>query len=137
MSCNIIACFIMVPFTLKILFYSLLLNLECAKTAINYSRFSVFRTDVICVIFRSTDNMRSNHILIVVYSRTIVKKKNILLYWFLVFRNPLQWCKTSRCSSDSKLSFFPNLYFSKGSGVIQHLSDTMNKVTNTVVSRYR
>ena len=56
-------------------FYSLLFSLEGAKTVINYSRLSVFRTVAVCVLFRFTENMRSNHIFKVVYFHPIVKKK--------------------------------------------------------------
>lgn len=109
-SCRLIGCFIIVPFTPKVFvksfFYSLLPSLKGAKAAINYSRSSAFKTDVSCVLFRSAENMRSNYIFTVVYSWRIVKKKKISLYCFLVLRKPIHWGKTSkRWSSDSKLLF--------------------------------
>ena len=78
LSFIIIAHFIMVPFTHKTFqsfFYSLLLSLEGAKTVIDYSRLTMFRAIVACVLFWSTENMRSNHIFEVVYFHPIVKKK--------------------------------------------------------------
>ena len=81
--CNIISCFILFPFTPKIIvksfFYFLLPSLEVAKAVMNYSRLSVLRTDVVCVLFRSIEKMRSNHIFTVVYSRAILKKKNFVI----------------------------------------------------------
>lgn len=54
-SCNIITCFVIVPYSHKILvksfFYFLRTNLEGTKTVINYSRLSVFKTDVVCGFF--------------------------------------------------------------------------------------
>ena len=121
--CNIISCFIILPFTPKIIvksfFYFLLTSLEVAKAVMNYSRLSVLRTDVVCVLFWSIEKMRSNHIFTVVYSRAILKKKNFVIL-SLVLRNPLHRRKTSkRCSSDSKLLFFQDFHFSKGGGIVQ------------------
>lgn len=73
-SCNIITCFFIVPYSHKILvksfFHFLRPSLEGTKTVINYSRLSVFKTDVVCGFFFD--------ICTVVYYLTI-SKKNVRL----------------------------------------------------------